>query len=97
VKASIGAILLVCFAGNRYCNNKAAEAKYVGTYILTSYPNCANCSLHLQLNNYYEVIQGKTVRERGSWHYESGGDYWIVYINKDDQLGSGRYAYLETQ
>jgi hypothetical protein len=94
-KAGIGSFLFLCFAGNNYQNHKNAEAEYVGIYTLTSYPNCAACRLYIEPDNYYEVRESRTVKERGEWRYESGGDYWIVYVNEDEQLGVGNYSYSD--
>ncbi|MDF7814483.1 hypothetical protein [Hymenobacter sp. YC55] len=93
IRSSIGAILFTCFAGNNYRNQQSAETGKVGVYQLSAYPGCSSCLLELKPDNYYEVRQGQMIKERGPWRYESGGDYWIVYLNKDDQLGTGKYHY----
>jgi hypothetical protein len=32
--------------------------------------------------------------EKGDWHYEVGGDYWITYLNgRKSILGEGIYSY----
>jgi hypothetical protein len=72
---------------------KEAENKYIGTYVLTAYPACTTCLLALKPANQYEVRQGDLVKEAGSWHYKSGGDYWAVEIGDNGRLGTGRFDY----
>jgi hypothetical protein len=75
-------------------NHRESELEYAGTYVLTRYPKCNSCILVLNGNNTYEVVNVNTIVENGNWHYESGGDYWIVYIGDNrEQLGSGKYDY----
>jgi hypothetical protein len=77
-------------------NHRESELEYVGTYVLTQYPKCNSCVLILNGNNTYEVVNGNNVMENGNWHYESGGDYWIVYIGDNgEQLSSGKYDYYK--
>src|SRR5687767_14915479 len=71
--------LLIFLVINQQLNHRKSELEYVGTYYLTSYPNCQSCKLILKENNSYQVISAKTIIEEGNWHYESGGDYFIVY------------------
>jgi hypothetical protein len=73
--------------------HKKEENEYIGTYVLTAYPDCITCVLSLNPGNQYEVRQGGLVKEEGSWHHKSGGDYWAVEIGEDGQLGSGRFDY----
>ncbi|HEX8425918.1 hypothetical protein [Hymenobacter sp.] len=93
IRSSIGAVLFACFVGNIYRNHLKAEADQTGVYQLSSYPDCASCVLELKPHNYYEVRQGQIVKEQGPWRFESGDDNWIVYLNEDDQLGTGQYSY----
>jgi hypothetical protein len=72
---------------------KKEENEYIGTYLLTDYPECPTCVLYLQPANHYEVRQGRYVKEQGPWHFESGSDYWAVEIGEGGQLGSGRFNY----
>lgn len=91
-----GAALFFLYYNYKSNSHRASELEYVGTYYLTDFPNCNSCKVVLKADNTYEVRKEAYVIETGDWHYESGGDYWIVYMNnKDDQLGSGRFAYKE--
>lgn len=92
-QAVVSGTTLVLLVGFHLANHRRAEDEYVGTYSLTIYPHCPTCMLHLRPDRLFEVRQGSTVKEQGRWHYESGGDYFIVYINEDGQLGSGKYTY----
>ncbi|UYZ62318.1 hypothetical protein [Hymenobacter weizhouensis] len=85
--------LLILFGGSQYYNHQIAAKEYIGVYSLSAYPNCPTCQLYLKADNYYEVRQEQIIKERGPWRYESGGDYWIVYINTQEQLGSGPFQY----
>ena len=88
------ATLFVLYYNYKSSSHRASELEYVGTYYLTDFPNCVTCKLVLNADNTYDVRNENSVIETGDWHYESGGDYWIVYINKKgDQLGAGRFAY----
>jgi len=88
--------LLFLFWTNNKRNHRIAELENVGVYYLTNYTNCDSCKLTLKEDNSYEVTNGTKVIETGNWHYESGGDYWIVYMNdNEDQLGNGRFTYEE--
>lgn len=94
-----GIISIICFTGILLSSRNAlrkSELDYVGTYDLDNYPNCQNCILELKENNTF-IVQNQNdniVLEKGDWHYESGGDYIIVYINgESDQLGSGKFSY----
>ena len=90
----ISTALFTMYLTFRSNNHRTSELNYVGTYSLTRYPNCNACKLLLKENNLYEVIKGTKVMETGEWHFESGGDYWIVYMNdKNDQLGNERFTY----
>ncbi len=76
---------------NSYLNNQNNQ---VGIYYLTNYPNCDSCYLELKENMTYIIVKdGENIRN-GTWHHESGGDYWITYLDgKKHQLGSGDYSY----
>ncbi|HEX8326277.1 MAG TPA: hypothetical protein VF629_01965 [Hymenobacter sp.] len=93
IRSVITGSLLVGFAYSQYSFHQQDEAKYIGVYALTQYPRCPTCVLYLESDNRYEVRQGTSVKEAGPWRYESGGDYWIVYINETEQLGNGKYSY----
>jgi hypothetical protein len=76
---------------NNYKNNQLDQ---VGIYYLTNYPNCDSCYIELNENMTYKIINKGQKVKNGDWHYESGGDYWITYLNGErDQLGSGTYSY----
>jgi len=86
--------LFISFLTNNIKNHRQSELEYVRTYYLSDYPNCDSCELILKDNNAYTVINDAKILESGNWHYESGGDYWIVYLNdQEEQLGSGRFKY----
>jgi hypothetical protein len=70
--------------------------RYVGTYYLSSYPNCDGCKLELNRNMRYRVFNDIKTFESGKWHFESGGDYTITYIGKSEQLGSGIFLYYKS-
>ncbi|MBO0358281.1 hypothetical protein J0X19_10030 [Hymenobacter sp. BT186] len=93
IRLLAGVALLAGFAGKMHYNYESGKAEHIGTYSLTSYPNCSDCTIHLYPNDKYEVRQGQQIKEHGPWRYETGDDYWIVYLNEDDQLGVGQYSY----
>lgn len=73
---------------------KQNQLSVVGTYYLTSYPNCDSCYLELKENMIYIVVDKGKILKQSKWHYEVGGDYWITYLDNDRyQLGSGQYSY----
>ena len=75
-------------------NYKQNQLSVVGTYYLTSYPNCDSCYLELRENMTYIVVDKGKIIESSNWHYEVGGDYFITYLDNDrHQLGSGDYSY----
>lgn len=92
VQTGLGIGLLLLLVGMSFYRHRKDENAYIGTYMLTAYPDCPTCVLHLNSNNQYEVRQGDLVKEQGPWYYESGGDYWIVHMNHG-QLGLGMYEY----
>ena len=70
------------------------QLQHVGIYYLTDHPDCDSCVLELKEDMTYEVRSGNKVIEKSNWHFESGGDYWITYLDHDrHQLGAGDYAY----
>ena len=76
---------------------KNQQRSRVGIYYLTNYPNCPSCVLELKEDNTYRVTSEEKQLEQGDWHYEVGGDYFIVYMNNDtDQLDHGRFEYTES-
>lgn len=76
---------------------KERQLQQVGTYYLTSYPSCDSCVLELKDDMTYEIRSKGNVIETSNWHYEVGGDYWILYLDYDrKQLGSGYYAYKKS-
>lgn len=86
--------ILMIFSVSQRANQRYWEKKYVGNYHLYNYPDCANCVLYLYEDNTFEVKDSIIVREKGEWRYEFGADYFIVYMNEDqDQLGSGKFKY----
>lgn len=77
---------------------KKAQIDKVGIYYLTNYPDCENCILELKEDMTYEVRNNGNVIKKSDWHYESGGDYFITYLDNDKhQLGSGDYAYQKSK
>ncbi|SDK45344.1 hypothetical protein SAMN05421823_102769 [Catalinimonas alkaloidigena] len=93
VYLTIALIPITLFSYIQYINQRNAELEYVGVYYLTEYPNCDTCVLNLNSDNAYTVIFDDRTLEQGKWKYSSGGDYWIVDIGKNGQLGSGKYKY----
>lgn len=89
----LAAIPLILFSYFQYQNNRQAELKYVGIYYLTNYLNCKSCTLKLNTDNTYIVSKDSTDLENGKWNYRSGGDYWIVDIGENGQLGTGKFEY----
>lgn len=88
------AILMIPYCKSEFASmRRKAELEYVGRYCLISYPNCKTCTLDLKKENTYTVKNGDTLIENGKWHFESGQDFWIVYIGDHGQLGSGEYLY----
>jgi hypothetical protein len=94
-------LLALCsFASLTFCfylqwqKHRKEELQYVGTYYLTEYPNCPTCVAVLKRNNTYKVLDGENEIEKGNWRFESGGDYFILYMDNDKyQLGSGKFSY----
>ena len=96
--ALMGVILfcLLLFRYNSYLKDsyKKKQLDQVGTYYLTNYPNCDSCILVLKEDMTYEIKSKSKTVERSNWHYESGGDYFITYLDNDrHQLGAGDYSY----
>ncbi len=99
LKASIVLAMVICFWSyltfyHYDSENKAVRAQ-VGTYQLTHYPGCYPCELELKEDNKFVVRQHNSIRETGTWRFESGQDYWITYLNESGQLGTGNYRYQE--
>jgi hypothetical protein len=99
-KVISGTICLVCIIlflfseRNTKTTYNQSQLEHVGTYYLINYPYCDSCTAILKKNNTYDVMQENKVVESGDWHFESGGDYLIVYMNDDkDQLGAGRFQF----
>lgn len=88
-------IPLIFFGSFQYKNKRDFELKYVGIYFLTEYPNCDSCLLILTKDNSYSVTKNGTKIETGHWNYRGGGDFWIVDIGKNGQLGSGKFKYRD--
>ena len=87
-------ILFLFSEHNAKINYNQSQLEHVGTYYLIDYPNCDSCTVVLKKNNMYDVMQENKVVESGNWHFKSGGDYLIVYMNDDkDQLGAGRFQF----
>jgi hypothetical protein len=86
--------LLYNFYSLQSKNYKENQLSQVGLYYLTEYPNCDSCIIELKENQTYKVKNNEQVIEKGNWHYEIGGDYWITYLNNDNyQLGNGKFRY----
>jgi hypothetical protein len=79
-----------------YSGENKAEKAQIRICQLTAYPNCHPCELELKENKTFVVRQNKSIREIGTWHFESGQDYWITYLNEYGQLGTGKYSYQES-
>jgi len=85
---------LIFFAIHMKNVKRSNDLSIVGTYNLTQYPNCINCKAVLDENYTFTITNGIKVFEKGIWRYEVGGDYFVIYLNKNgDQLGSGDYKY----
>jgi len=94
VLALISVVSLLYFSRVQKKNRRANEEANVGKYHLSNYPNCPSCNVILKEDNTFEIVDSMKVLEKGDWSYESGGDFWIVYLDKrKDQLGSGIYKY----
>ena len=66
----------------------------VGIYYLTAYPSCTDCILELKEDLTYEIRREDKIIKKSNWHFESGGDYWITWLdNEKYQLGYGDYSY----
>ena len=86
--------LLFYFKSCQNENYKRNQLSQVGKYYLTDYPNCKSCYIELKENMTYNVIDDGKIIETSNWHYESGGDYWITYLDNDKyQLGNGKFNY----
>ncbi|HKC67609.1 MAG TPA: hypothetical protein VKG26_05225 [Bacteroidia bacterium] len=86
--------LLFSFKSCQSSHYKKNQLEHVGLYYLTSYPNCDSCIIELKENQTYQVSKRGQIIEQSNWHYEVGGDYWIVYLDNDNyQLGCGKFAY----
>ena len=86
-------VALIVFWVYQYRVKRAEDMEQVGTYYLLNYPNCDSCRVKLHANYTFEVTDNKKIYERGEWFYQSGADYWGVYLNEGYQLGSGIYEY----
>lgn len=94
VVAILSFSLLTYWIIETHQKNRQRELEHVGTYYLTKYPNCNNCVVVLSSDNTYKVLNGDSVIEKSNWHYKSGDDYFIVYMDNDKgQLGSGKFSY----
>ncbi len=90
--------LLLCFKFYQDRNYKKSQLNQVGIYYLTDYPDCDSCYIELNENMTYKIVNKSQAIENGDWHYESGGDFWITYLNgTKDQLGNGKYSYHDYQ
>ena len=96
----ISIILVSVFFFFLWCikeGHREQQLEHVGSYHLKHYPNCKYCTLTLKEGYTYEVKDSLKILEVGDWHYETGGDAFIVYMNKDkDRLGDGRFEYLDS-
>ncbi len=92
----ISGVLFILYFKSMKDGYKKQQLEYVGSYHLKHYPNCKYCTLTLKEGNTYEVKDSSKILEVGDWHYETGGDAFIVYMNKDeDRLGVGRFDYWD--
>ena len=95
----LGSIFFCAFLLFSYksCLNEAhrkSQLNQVGIYYLTKYHNCDSCILELKEDLTYQVRSKDKIVEESNWHYESGRDYWITWLdNHRHQLGSGDYSY----
>ncbi len=77
---------------------KRDQLSVVGVYYLDNYPNCDSCYLELKENMKYIIVNKGEIIEQSNWHFEAGGDYFILYLDNDrNQLGSGKYSYQHYQ
>jgi len=87
-------LLLVYFKSCDAANYKHNQLSVVGVYYLTNYPGCDTCSVELMENMRYQLKDHDNIIESSDWHYEIGGDYFIIYMNGDRaQLGAGKFSY----
>jgi len=84
---------LILYGYWQYSGHRQLELENVGKYKLTNYPNCDSCILELKPDNHYYIFDKEKIIEKGKWGYRSGGDYWIVDIGENGQLGAGNYNY----
>jgi hypothetical protein len=91
------AFFFFLFCWFKTCRNKRyheAQIEQVGIYFLTNYPNCDSCYVELKEDMTYNLVKKGTVIKTSDWHFESGGEYWILYLDKERyQLGSGDFEY----
>ena len=87
-------ILILVITNNRKTDYNKSQLGHVGTYYLTSYPNCDSCVAVLKNDHTYDIKKNNMILESGNWNFESGSDYLIVYLNNNkDQLGYGRFQF----
>lgn len=92
---SLSFVLLLIIWFTQHNNYNQLQADQAGIYYLTDFPNCKSCYIELKEDMTYEVINDNKISEKGNWHHQEGTDFDITYINKDEQLGYGRFAFKE--
>lgn len=80
-----------------YSSHQRDKMRNTGTYMLTAYPDCSNCRLEILKNGSFGVLKDDELVERGKWSYQQQGDFWIVILNDDENLGEGRFLYDREQ
>ena len=95
-----GFVIILCLVALKSCMTdfdegpRQAQLAQVGTYHLTNYYGRKTCIATLKEDSTFVIANQDTILERGDWHYESGGDYWITYLHgHNEQLGANDYAY----
>jgi len=89
ILAAILSIPFAAFCCLQHFGFKQMELENAGTYTLNEYPNCTRCLLILDSNNTYTVHDNGKVLRTGKWKLHVGGDYYIVNLDDEYQLGGG--------
>jgi len=89
-------LLMIIFKSCQYKGYINDQKEQVGIYYLTKYPNCNSCYIELKEDMTYVIEKSGGIIKKGTWHHESGGDYWITYLDGENyQLGSGDFSYTD--
>lgn len=90
---AISALPLLLFSFSQYYGYRKSKLEYVGKYQLEANSMCGGGIIELKCDNSYSILCDGEYVETGKWDYREGGDYWIVDIGKNGQLGCGDYKY----